>query len=89
MKEGREELGSTQSIATQGEMLTQLNTSEGHLSHAVDEFDSNSNHMSKTGDDEEYEIDRWEPKPPKVLMENSNDVPLELRSQIQMYATTE
>ena len=32
---------------------------------------------------------RWEPKPPKVLMENSNAVPLELRSQIQMYAPTE
>ena len=31
----------------------------------------------------------WEPKPPIVLMENSNAVPLELRSQIQMYAPTE
>jgi len=30
-----------------------------------------------------------EPKPPKILMENLNAVPLELRSQIQMYAPTE
>ena len=28
-------------------------------------------------------------KPPKVLMENPGDVPLELRSQIQIYATNE
>ncbi|KIK67942.1 hypothetical protein GYMLUDRAFT_36749 [Collybiopsis luxurians FD-317 M1] len=40
--------------------------------------------------DEEYDdIDLWEPKPPKVLMEDPNAVPLELRSQIQQYATTE
>ncbi len=31
----------------------------------------------------------WEPKPPKVLMEDPNATPLELRSQIQLYATTE
>jgi hypothetical protein len=34
-------------------------------------------------------VDRWQPKPPKVLMENADDTPLELRSQIQLYATTE
>lgn len=38
---------------------------------------------------EDDEIERWEPKPPKVLMENSSSIPLELRSQIQMYASTE
>ena len=31
----------------------------------------------------------WEPKPPKVLMEDPNEAPLELRSQIQLYATNE
>lgn len=31
----------------------------------------------------------WEPKYAKVLMENPNATPLEIRSQIQMYATTE
>ncbi|KAI0824710.1 alpha/beta-hydrolase [Trametes gibbosa] len=31
----------------------------------------------------------WEPKPPKVLMDDPNATPLELRAQIQIYATTE
>ena len=31
----------------------------------------------------------WLPKPPKVLMEDPNATPLELRSQIQLYATNE
>ncbi|KAG1892278.1 alpha beta-hydrolase [Suillus subluteus] len=35
------------------------------------------------------DIDFWQPNPPKVLMKNPRDVPLELRSQIQHYATTE
>ncbi|KAK7695761.1 hypothetical protein QCA50_000398 [Cerrena zonata] len=34
-------------------------------------------------------IDLWEPKPPKVLMKNPNDQPLEIHSQIQLYATNE
>ncbi|KAI0321985.1 hypothetical protein OF83DRAFT_1168008 [Amylostereum chailletii] len=32
---------------------------------------------------------KWEPKPAKVLMENSSAVPLEIRGQIQQYATNE
>lgn len=39
--------------------------------------------------DSDYDIDFWEPKPPKVLMEDPEAVPLELHAQIQMYATTE
>lgn len=35
------------------------------------------------------DVDFWQPSPPKVLMKNPRDVPLELRSQIQHYATTE
>ncbi|EGO02176.1 hypothetical protein SERLA73DRAFT_49053 [Serpula lacrymans var. lacrymans S7.3] len=35
------------------------------------------------------DIDFWQPKPPKVLMKDPHSVPLELRSQIQQYATTE
>ncbi|KAI1786660.1 alpha/beta-hydrolase [Ganoderma leucocontextum] len=31
----------------------------------------------------------WEPKPPKVLMEDPNTTPWELHAQIQLYATTE
>ncbi|THV08365.1 alpha/beta-hydrolase [Dendrothele bispora CBS 962.96] len=44
---------------------------------------------SKPGQDQEYDIDHWEPKPPKVLMNDSDATPLELRSQIQVYATNE
>lgn len=46
-------------------------------------------------DDEEADaaddssLDYWEPKPPKVLMDHPESRPLELRSQIQLYATTE
>lgn len=40
-------------------------------------------------DAEDYDVEFWEPKPPKVLMEDSDAVPLELRAQIQLYATTE
>lgn len=36
-----------------------------------------------------HSIETHEPKPPKVLMENPDDVPLELQSQIQIYATNE
>ncbi|KAF9569086.1 alpha/beta-hydrolase [Agrocybe pediades] len=38
---------------------------------------------------EDEDLDLYEPKPPKVLMENPNATPLELRSQIQLYASTE
>ncbi|KAL5530703.1 hypothetical protein ACEPAF_6961 [Sanghuangporus sanghuang] len=38
---------------------------------------------------DEETIRSWYPKPPKVLMENPNAVPLELRAQIQLYATNE
>ncbi|KAF9821291.1 hypothetical protein IEO21_00899 [Rhodonia placenta] len=43
------------------------------------------------GQDPNYDaaIDFWEPKPPKVLMDDPNAKPLELRSQIQLYATNE
>lgn len=34
-------------------------------------------------------VEAHEPKPPKVFMENPDDVPLELQSQIQIYATNE
>ena len=36
-----------------------------------------------------YDPNFWEPKPPKVLMNDPNTRPLELRSQIQLYATNE
>lgn len=86
LKESGVEFSSTQSIpATQKEMLSQPITSERRPAHE----DYQCNHMSKSSDVEDCEIDRCEPKPPKILMENPNAIPLELRSQIQMYATTE
>jgi hypothetical protein len=55
--------------------------------------DQHSRHpSSKTSvkeDAEDYDVDFWEPRPPKVLMEDPNAVPLELRAQIQLYAMTE
>ncbi|KAI0368056.1 alpha/beta-hydrolase [Pilatotrama ljubarskyi] len=44
---------------------------------------------AEEGSDYDSLRDFWEPKPPKVLMENPNATPLELRAQIQLYATTE
>lgn len=38
---------------------------------------------------DEYDLDVWEPKPPKVLMDDPNAIPLQLNSQIQVYAATE
>ncbi|KZT72544.1 alpha/beta-hydrolase [Daedalea quercina L-15889] len=37
----------------------------------------------------DYDSGFWEPKPPKVLMDDPHARPLELRSQIQLYATNE
>ncbi|GLB33981.1 putative steryl acetyl hydrolase [Lyophyllum shimeji] len=44
---------------------------------------------SGEGKADDYELSSWEPKPPKVMMQDPNAVPLELHSQIQLYATTE
>ena len=38
---------------------------------------------------DEDDIEFWQPKPPKVLMSNPRDIPLEMHSQIHMYAATE
>ncbi|KAI0065802.1 alpha/beta-hydrolase [Artomyces pyxidatus] len=35
------------------------------------------------------QMDKWEPKPPKVLMKDPTASPLEIRAQIQQYATNE
>lgn len=43
----------------------------------------------ETSSGRSHSIEEHEPKPPKVLMENPGEVPLELRSQIQIYATNE
>ncbi|OSC99002.1 alpha/beta-hydrolase [Trametes coccinea BRFM310] len=51
--------------------------------------DDNPSGDGEANFDYESEMDYWEPKPPKVLMEDPNATPLELRAQIQLYATTE
>ncbi|KAF9006563.1 hypothetical protein BDQ17DRAFT_1302956 [Cyathus striatus] len=66
----------------------------GTMSDLKDEESSNSNIGSLKVEvdkkpENDCDVESWEPKPPKLLMENPNAVPLELRSQIQQYATTE
>jgi len=43
----------------------------------------------ETSSGQSHSTEEREFKPPKVLMENPGDVPLELQSQIQIYATNE
>ena len=78
-----------ETIKSQGEMLdTEKSPTPGHetLSSSLSS-EQNQSVSSTIGDNEEGS--HWEPKPPKVLMQDSNSTPLELRSQIQMYAATE
>ena len=44
---------------------------------------------TETSSGQPHSTEERESKPPKVLMENPSDVPLELQSQIQIYATNE
>ena len=44
---------------------------------------------TETSSDLTHFFEEHEPKPPKVLMDNPHDVPLELQAQIQIYATNE
>ncbi|KAJ8086857.1 hypothetical protein PM082_005682 [Marasmius tenuissimus] len=67
-------------VETQEEM--QQEASEGRNGKEADVKDD-------SGDSSDDDLDRWEPKPPKVLMKDPGAVPLELRSQIQLYATNE
>ncbi|KAJ7490392.1 alpha/beta-hydrolase [Mycena galericulata] len=51
--------------------------------------DSRSSYAEKA-DSDDYDIEQWEPRPPRVKMSDPNAEPLQLqRSQIQLYATTE
>ncbi|KAF8195687.1 alpha/beta-hydrolase [Mycena galopus ATCC 62051] len=38
---------------------------------------------------DDYDVEHWEPRPPKVQMHDPDATPLELHAQIQLYATTE
>jgi hypothetical protein len=69
-----------ESVKKQAEMLRQ---GDDHESPGKD------GDAEKSGDNSEDDLDVYEPRPPKVLMNDSNAIPMELRSQIQMYATNE
>jgi hypothetical protein len=77
-----------------------VKTQEEMMSHDDDEKDNApgraeasrwSDQQAIRDSDPQYDeiLSCWEPKPPKVLMNDPNDSPLELRSQIQLYATNE
>lgn len=79
-------------IETQEEMLENSESSpESGLQKAAESDPEAARKRAEEISDalERHDLDRWEPNPPKVFMENPNARPLELRSQIQMYATTE
>lgn len=91
----REFYGPGESVKTQQEMLedseSSAPTKSGTSGDTVSSLPSDSIPTNEEGRKEQVQvdIDRWEPKPPKILSSDSNSVPLELRSQIQMYAATE
>ncbi|KAL4249093.1 hypothetical protein ABKN59_005778 [Abortiporus biennis] len=75
-----------QQVGSQHEMLESNGDSSDHTARNLDAIPEPNEKL-----DAEYGAawEFWEPKPPKVLMDDPNDTPLELRSQIQIYATTE
>jgi hypothetical protein len=56
---------------------------------AKDDREASVSNSVGIADPEDYDVDHWEPRPPKVQMNDPNAVPLELHAQIQLYATTE
>lgn len=75
--------GSPDKVETQGEMLESYPGS----SEASSSSDTTKGKSREKPDDDDFE--KWEPLAPKILMEDMDAVPLEMRAQIQMYATTE
>ena len=65
------------------EGLQAESTSAGHTQAEMMEEPLESQGADKLDKDD------WHPKPPKVLMKDPESTPLELRSQIQLYATNE
>ncbi|THH31314.1 hypothetical protein EUX98_g2870 [Antrodiella citrinella] len=79
-----------ESVGNQEEMLRDMTPEEregGSKSAASSESGADSQDGNKPGYD--TELDFWEPKPPRVLMNDPEARPLELHSQIQLYAATE
>lgn len=83
-------------VENQSEMLSNgpreddLPVGNGHGDiHPAGRDESANNSRTSDASNNEEDFYRWEPKPPKVLMKDPDTIPLELRSQIQMYAATE
>ncbi|EPQ59012.1 alpha/beta-hydrolase [Gloeophyllum trabeum ATCC 11539] len=68
-----------------GQSPTEANTS----SQAPGRRSSEGETRRDTSSVHTYNTDLMEPSPPKVLMHNPDETPLELRAQIQIYATNE
>ncbi|KAL0949342.1 hypothetical protein HGRIS_009412 [Hohenbuehelia grisea] len=81
---------SEERVQSQAEMLEGDTPQSGRskISKAADSHASSEVPGDKV-EDEEYDVDRWEPKPPKVRMKDDDAIPLEMHSQIQLYAMTE
>ncbi|KAJ7178959.1 Alpha/Beta hydrolase protein [Mycena filopes] len=62
---------------------------EGRTETSSLKSNSRSNGAELADVDSEYDIDYWEPRAPRVQMDDPQSVPLELHAQIQLYATTE
>ncbi|KAJ7068464.1 alpha beta-hydrolase [Mycena amicta] len=67
----------------------QLRPTKARMQEKSEDGPTPSTSVDATKLDEDYDIDYWEPRPPKVQMTDSDAVPLELYSQIQLYATNE
>ncbi|RDB22775.1 AB hydrolase superfamily protein C4A8.06c [Hypsizygus marmoreus] len=80
-------------VKTQGEMLdAAVNDQRGENASTLGSggpMRHPSSEKDVREDASDYDVNFWEPKPPKVLMEDPDAIPLELRAQIQLYATTE
>ena len=78
-------------VKSQKAMLREDNDEKDNMPQPSAETSSASSQVGIRDDDPNYEdaLSFWEPKPPKVLMDDPNATPLELRSQIQIYATNE
>ncbi|ESK94434.1 putative lipase esterase from carbohydrate esterase family ce10 [Moniliophthora roreri MCA 2997] len=79
-------------VEAQADMLegSSPGSSQREASDGTEVVSGNGDSFSDSKDkNTDGDIGRWEPKLPKVLMEDPEAVPLELRSQIQLYATNE
>lgn len=80
-----------ENVKTQKTMLREDNDEKNNLPQQPPKVSPALSQKVVRDDDPNYDdaLYFWEPKPPKVLMDDPNATPLELRSQIQIYAMNE